>query len=323
LTGRAAANFAPDCHSFETPRQIRTAVVGDGNFTVAPAPLAPIDFNKIRSVLWRGRTTIVLATLAALALAVLYVALAPHEYTAATQILIDPSDLRAAGTETQPTQANDAALLQVESQVNVLTSDAVLRRVVASEGLDRDPDFVRGPSFLSALLGRNDLPGGRSLAALNELKRRVKVRRDERTYVVEVDVTSRDPNKAVRIANAIAQAYLAEQTQVRADAARQVSQSLSGRLKELKDSVRDAEEKVESYKERNHLLATNGQLVTDQQLTRRVSSRSNRSSAARTRTAPSRRHCSRRPSRRCARNTPKSCAAKPSRRQASARCIRR
>lgn len=266
---------------FETPRQIGTAVVGDGNFSVAPAPLAQIDFGKIWSVLWRGRTTILLATLAALALAVLYVALAPHEYTAATQILIDPSDLRAVGTETQPAQANDAALLQVESQVNVLTSDAVLQRVVAAEGLDRDPEFVRGPSLLSVLLGRNDLPGGRSLAALNELKRRVKVKRDERTYVVEVDVTSRDPNKAVRIANTIAQAYLAEQTQVRADAARQVSQSLSSRLQELKDSVRDAEEKVENYKERNHLLAANGQLVTDQQLT----DMNNQLSAARARTA--------------------------------------
>ena len=252
---------------FETPRQIRTAVVGDGNFTVAPAPLAQIDFSKIGSVLWRGRTTIVLCMLVALALAVVYVALAPREYTAVTQILIDPSDLRAVGTDTQPAQANDAALLQVDSQVSVLTSDAVLRRVVASEGLDHDPEFVRGPSLLGVLLGRNDLPGGRSLAALNELKRRVKVNRDERTYVIEVDVTSRDPNKAVSIANAIAQAYLAEQTQVRADAARQVSQSLTSRLKELKDGVREAEDKVEAYKQRNNLLAASGQLVTDQQLT--------------------------------------------------------
>ena len=266
---------------FETPRQIRTAVVGDGNFTVAPAPLAPIDFGKIWSVLWRGRTTILLATLAGLALAVVYIALAPREYTAVTQILIDPSDLRAVGTETQPAQASDAALLQVESQVNVLTSDAVLRRVVDAEGLDRDPEFVRGPSLLGILSGRNDLPGGRALAALNELKRRVKVKRDERTYVVEVDVTGRDPNKAVGIANAIAQAYLAEQTQVRADAARQVSQSLTSRLKELKDSVRDAEDKVEDYKQRNNLLAANGQLVTDQQLT----DMDNQLSAAHTRTA--------------------------------------
>jgi polysaccharide biosynthesis transport protein len=266
---------------FETPRQIRTAVVGDGSLSLAPAPLAQIDFSKIWSVLWRGRATILLSTFAALALAVAYLEVVPREYTAGTQILIDPSDLRAVGTETQPAQSNDTALLQVDSQVNVLTSDAVLRRVVAAEGLDHDPEFVRGPSLLGVLLGRNDLPGGRSLAALNELKRRVKVKRDERTYVVEVDVTSRDPDKAVRLANAVAQAYLAEQTQVRADAARQVSQSLSARLQELKDNVRNAEEKVESYKERNHLLAANGQLVTDQQIT----DMNNQLSAARARTA--------------------------------------
>ena len=104
------------------------------------------------------------------------------------------------------------------------------------------------------------------MAALNELKRRVTVKRNERTYVVDIGVTSRDPNKAVRLANAIAQAYLAEQTQVRTDAARQVSQSLSARLKELKDSVREAEEKAEDFKASNNLLTANGQLVTDQQL---------------------------------------------------------
>ena len=132
---------------FETPRQIRTAVVGDGNFAVAPAPLSQIDFSQIWSVLWRGRITILVSTFAAVALAALFIVLAPHEYTAVTQILIDPSDLRAVGNDTQPAQASDAALLQVESQVDVLTSDAVLRRVVASERLDRDPEFVRGHRY--------------------------------------------------------------------------------------------------------------------------------------------------------------------------------
>ncbi|MGA7786970.1 MAG: exopolysaccharide transport family protein [Xanthobacteraceae bacterium] len=267
---------------FEAPRQIRSAVVGDGNFAPGLAPLSQLDFSRLWSTIWRGRATILLTTIAALGLAVLFVLAAPREYTAATQILIDPTDLRAVGTgTTQPSPLSDAALMQVESQVNVLTSDAVLRRVVASQGLDRDPEFVRPPSLISVLLGRNAVLGGRALAALNELKRRVKVKRDERTFVVEIDVTSRDPDKAVRIANAITQSYLMEQTQVRADAARQVSQSLSARLKELKDSVRAADEKVEAFKTSNDLLAANGQLVTDQQLTEM----SNQLGAARAHTA--------------------------------------
>ncbi len=68
---------------------------------------------------------------------------------------------------------------------------------------------------------------------------------------------------------------------MRADAARQVSQSLTARLKELKDSVREAEEKVEDFKASNNLLTANGQLVTDQQLT----DMNNQLSAARAHTA--------------------------------------
>src|ERR1700761_4016581 len=194
---------------FETPRQIRSAVVGDGNVAVPLPPLAQLDLGKVGAALWAGRATILLTTIGALFLAAAFIALAPTEYTAATQILIDPTDLRAVGNEAQPTQMSDAATMQIESQVNVLTSDAVLRRVVAAEGLEHDTEFVRGPSLLATLMGRTALPGGRELAALNELKRRVKVTRDPRTLVVEIDVTSRDPYKAVSIANAIAQAYLA------------------------------------------------------------------------------------------------------------------
>jgi uncharacterized protein involved in exopolysaccharide biosynthesis len=191
--------------------------------------------------------------------------LSPYEYTATTQILIDPTDLRAVGNNTtEASQMSDAALMQVESQVSVLTSDSVLRRVVVAEGLDHDPEFARGPSLLSSLTGKSAIPGGNTLAALNELKRRVVAKRAERTFVVDVQVTSRDPMKAVHLANAIA---LAEQTQERADAARQVSQSLSARLQDLKDRVRQSEQNVEAYRAGNNLVGVNGQLVTDQQLT--------------------------------------------------------
>ena len=92
------------------------------------------------------------------------------------------------------------------------------------------------------------------------------MKRAERTYVVDVSVTSQDPAKAARLANAVAQAYLAEQTDVRSDAARQISQSLSARLNELKDRVREAEDRVETFKARNNILGASGQLVSEQQL---------------------------------------------------------
>ena len=207
-------------------------------------PATEFDFQRSLSIVWRGKATILWTTALSLLAAVLFVAFVPHRYTATTQILIDPTDLRAVATDLAPAnQANDAAVLQVESQVRVLTSDSVLRRVVKAESLNHDPEFAGQQSwFGGASYGDN------SLAALNALKRAVQVKRAERTYVVDVSVTTRDPVKAARIANAIAQAYLAEQTDVRSDAARQISQSLSARLNELKERVRQAEDRVETYK---------------------------------------------------------------------------
>ncbi len=209
---------------FDAPRQIRPVAVGAGDVGIGFAPLAQIDFGKTLSTLWRGKWTIVLSALAALALALVFIALAPRQYTAATQILIDPTDLLAVGNGTTPSAPqSDAGLLQVESQVRVLGSDAVLRRVVTGLELDKDPEFAGPRSPLRALgedalavigIRRDTLSDDRTLAALNELRRRVVVKRDERTYVVEVDVTTRDPEKSARIANAIADAYLAEQTQI-------------------------------------------------------------------------------------------------------------
>jgi succinoglycan biosynthesis transport protein ExoP len=244
---------------FEASSHMPSTAVARRDLSLGFASLPPIDVQKIWSVLWRGKITILLSTMIAVGLAAAFVLLVPHKYTATTQILIDPMDLRAAAqSDISPTiPQSDAAVLQVESQARVIASDNVLRRVVASEGLDHDPEFMRGA--LAEKYG--------PLAALSELQKRVQVKRSERTYVVDVSVTSEDPAKAARIANAIAQTYLTEQTEVRSNAARQISQALSGRLKELQTRVRDAEQRVEAYKASHNIVGANGELVNEQQLT--------------------------------------------------------
>ncbi len=258
---------------FEVPRQVHPAVAASTESPVAPP--AEFDVLKICTALWRGRTIILSTTAACLLLAGLLVLVAPHRYTASTEILIDPADLRAVTNDPTPsTQMSDTALLAVDSQVRVLSSDDVLRSVVTSQGLAHDPEFVGRPSPLRAFanrmlaaLGRGDaVAADPSLVALNALRQHLRVIRAERTYVVDVAVTSEQAAKAARLANAVAQAYLAEQTAVRADAARQVSQSLSARLNELKESVHRAEERVEQFKASHNIVDANGHLINEEQL---------------------------------------------------------
>ena len=243
---------------FEAPRQIRPAIARAANVPVGFAPTGEMDFQRLLSVLWKGRTTIAWTTATSLVAVMLFVLVVPRSYIAVTQILIEPTDLRAVNTDLTGNQTNnEMAVLQVESQVRVLMSDSVLRRVVKTEMLDHDPELV------GRWLGSG---ADSTTAAVNTLKRSTSVKRAERTYVVDVGVTAHEPAKATRIANAIARAYLTEQTDVRSGAARQVSQSLSARLNELKERVRQAEDRAEAYKASHNILGVNGQLVNEQQL---------------------------------------------------------
>jgi polysaccharide biosynthesis transport protein len=253
------------------PRRIRPQAAGSADVVIdSPSP-AELDLQKLWSIVWQGRATILRATAISLALAFAFLLISPRQYTAVSQLLIDPSDLRAIGTELTPNSATgDAAVLQVESQARVLMSDSVLNRVVSDQNLASDPEFT-APSAIRAVLNAFGLAQravDKNLVALDELKRHIKVIRTDRTFVIDIDVSSKDAEKAARLANAIVDAYLAQQTQARADAARQISQTLSARLKELRDRVQAAEDKVEAYKAQNNIVdATNGQLVNEQQLT--------------------------------------------------------
>ena len=102
-------------------------------------------FGRFCSPCWRRQGDDFWTIVASLLIAFLLVLIVPHRYTAVTQILIDPTDLRAIGNELAPAnQADDANVFQVESQVRVLTSDSVLRRVVKAEGLDKDQELPAG-----------------------------------------------------------------------------------------------------------------------------------------------------------------------------------
>jgi polysaccharide biosynthesis transport protein len=250
-----------------------------------------IDAQQIWSSLRAQKGLILATTAVCVLLAISFFLLSTRQYTATTQILIDPSDLRVVENGlTSTNQISDIAVLQVESQVRVLKSDNVLRRVIITQRLDGDAEFTADSSLVRWIIGWALQPFGMAdlvrdadptLVALYELQRRVGVKRAERTYVVDLSVTTKDAQKSMLLANAVAQAYLQEQTAARSEAARRASESLSARLSELKERVRVAEERVEQFKKQNSLVGANGQFVNEQQLTEL----NNQLSLARARTA--------------------------------------
>ncbi len=184
-------------------------------------------------------------------------------YTATTEVLITPrQQALIGGGLISPGLSSE--LMMIESQARIIVSETVLRRVVKSEGLEKDPEFNgTRPSGniltrLRALLGRDDGNAGEphEEVALRTLMKRLKVRRAEKTFVLEISVTSEDPSKAARLANAIARAYIADQTEAKATTAGKVNNLLAERLEVLRKQLTEAERKVEDFKRSNNIVAT-------------------------------------------------------------------
>src|SRR5271155_2244601 len=128
-------------------------------------------------------------------------------YVATAQIYIDPSAML--GSDVQPIVSgrdSNSFVSYVESQALIAASQSVLERVVKAQNLDRDPEF--SPSAGSSLFGRlmpPDRKGGvAAAAAARALGERLQVERPERTFVLDISVSSRDPARAAELANAAA-----------------------------------------------------------------------------------------------------------------------
>lgn len=187
-------------------------------------------------------------------------------YVAVTQIYIDPGSLPGASQDLPaPGQDSNGFINYVESQTLILTSRPVLERVVANQKLDTDPDFV-GASHFPPFLGSSPSPSERVAAAAAALSARIQVKRPERTFIIDLAVSDRDPDRAAELANAVARAYIEVASSWQSDASRRTEASLTGRLEALRKRVVDAEKKVEDYKADNGLVGTRDLLVTEQQL---------------------------------------------------------
>lgn len=246
-----------------------------------PAAAAPddprVDLKELIRVIQRRRKSILWTAAVPVVLALLYGLFATPLYTSSVQILIDPRDKRIISNEVTPeTLAADGGVAVVESQLLVITSDTVLRRAIRREQLAADPEFGGPADGLAGVAYRGldaigiDLTAADrrdpELKALRQLKKRIGVKRSDKAFVVDVFVTTETRDKSVRIADALAQSYLDDQTEARAAASGRASSALGGRLETLRAKVQEAEDRVVQYREEHKILAAGGILVNEQQL---------------------------------------------------------
>jgi succinoglycan biosynthesis transport protein ExoP len=219
---------------------------------------------------------ITLLTLLATALGTLYVLLAPPTYTAEATIVIDPRQLQLFPKATFSEGQYDSSAL--ESEIELVKSEPVALSVVNDLGLAKDPEFLGPQNILGALLAfaSRVLPIGTSSKPLSEseatraamgvLSKNLTVKRVGLSYHLLVQYRSKNPTRAAEIANAVAEAYIAEQLEGKYGSTKRATQWLQGRIEELGQRQSRAERAVTDYKQENHIIAADGKLVNEQQM---------------------------------------------------------
>src|SRR3954452_16740565 len=115
-----------------------------------------VDLKELIRIIKRRRALILWIAAVPIVLALVYDMFATPLYTASTQILIDPRDRRIVSNEVTPEAlAADGGVAVVESQQLVITSDVVLRRAIAREHLETEPEFGGLPGGIAAVLRKS------------------------------------------------------------------------------------------------------------------------------------------------------------------------
>ena len=250
------------------PRRIPGSAVAD----------AGLSLPAILHVLLRRRLIITASAGVALLLGVAYLVVTPARYTATASMIIDSKRIQFLSNDMLTEGVDQAA---VDSQVETIRSEKIAHGVVKSLRLFDDPEFVgAGPSLfmkISALFGLTepDAPSQAMVrAAISGFKSGLRVTRIGRSYVVDISYTSLDPEKAARIANESAEAYINDQLEAKFQATQRAGGWLQQRIGELRQQASEAYRAVQDFKLANNIIvdAQSGRLTNERELDELTSS---------------------------------------------------
>ncbi|HET7847683.1 MAG TPA: exopolysaccharide transport family protein [Pseudolabrys sp.] len=240
-------------------------------------PDGELDMRSLGRILWRKKAKILgLTVIVALLTAAVVNTLTPR-YRSEARILLDAREnvfLRAEADKNGDRSALDAEA--VTSQLQLVLSRDLAREVIKKQNLTKVAEFdpaIRGISPLRVVLGLFGI--GKDPAAMTPEERtletyynRLNAYAVEKSRVIAIDFISADPDRAARVANAIAETYLNMQQAAKQEQTRAASQWLAGEIATMRAKVADAENKVEQYRAKSNLFAgSNNSSLPSQQLT--------------------------------------------------------
>jgi polysaccharide biosynthesis transport protein len=210
-----------------------------------------------------------------LGLAAVYLFTTPPLYQGQAKIIIDTGKVQIFQQSILGEDPQNAAM--IDSQIEILKSGNFALSIIKKLGLTLDPEFVNSNEGLISSVRRlllypftKDEPKSESEIAqhvMGVFENRLTANRVGTTYVIEIGFLSTNPDRAAQIANAVADAFIADLLEAKYQTLQRAMGWMQDRLNELRGQVSAADRAVIDYKSENKIVETNGHLINDQQLT--------------------------------------------------------
>ncbi|MCA3700202.1 GumC family protein [Brevundimonas sp.] len=245
-----------------------------------------VDLHRVIALFRRRLPLFVAVVMVVMVASIVVTTRATPLFTASTSLTIDTRSQNVVDAEAVLSGLSPDAGV-VDTEIEIMKSRRLAERVVDALDLDEDPEFnpalaEPGPvqsviGGVGALFGASAPDAARDRmsaldrqrerdAVVNAVLKRLSVKRSGLTFVMVLGFTSKDPEKAARIANTYAERYLLEQLEAKFDATRQANGWLNTRLADLRAEVQEAEAAVEQYRAANNLLSASGATLTEQEI---------------------------------------------------------
>ncbi len=212
-----------------------------------------LDIRSAVGAVWSRRLIVACLCLLGAAAGAVIAPRIQQKFTAVAALYFDPRQIGLADSGSQnSTVSPEMVSTLIDSQVQILTSGNVLRRVANALKLDQDPEFTGGRTDDAAVIGA--------------LQKALLITRENNTYVVSLAATTHDPEKSAKLANQVVTSFMQEESSASTGIYETTSSTLDGRLDDLRQKVQQAEQAVETFRADNDMAATEGNLISDQRL---------------------------------------------------------
>jgi len=205
----------------------------------------------------RARFGVFATVLAATILAATVVSLLlPKTYKATVSLLVDAKDEQSLSNALRPLILPQERLSYLQTQMDIITSKKVARKVV------QDLKLAENPSTRADFEDEAGGEGSIEDWLVESLLKKLKVETSQ-SNVIQASFSSTDPRRAAAVANAFARAYVNTMLELRVEPTREAAAWFDEQLKSLRANLEDAQAKLTDYHRQHGIVSDDERVDVD------------------------------------------------------------